>query len=117
MAEAGARGSPGRSLRALLHVQANEVVGDRKPPHLLADALGSAAAERLLALERVGLDLVEAKLELPALVVERGDLGGRIRLRVEQRGEQDLGLEAWALIAHGADLERLLQLTVAPSPF
>src|SRR5271157_5066803 len=57
----------------------------------------------------MGLDLVEAELELPALVVELGNLSRGIGGRIEQRGEQGLGPEAAALIADGADFERLGQ--------
>lgn len=83
MAEADAGGWERGTLRDLLHVQANEVVGDGEPPHFLAEALGSTAAHRFLALESVGFDLVEAELELPALVVEFGDLRGWIGFGIE----------------------------------
>ena len=68
---AGARG------RAA-HDEADEVVGEQQAPHFLLDAGGRLAAQGLDALAGVGLELVEGEFEFPALVVERGELRGRM---------------------------------------
>ena len=68
---AGARGDAG-------HGEAHEVVADSEPEDFLGDASGCLAAQRLLALEGVGLHFVEAKFEFPALVVEGDQLRGGI---------------------------------------
>ena len=115
MPEADAPGRHADPLGDLLHVEPDQVVGDRESPHLLADALGGAAAEGFLALEGMRLDLVEAELELPALVVQLDDLGGGLQRWIEQRGQQGLGAESAALVADGADLERLGQLRMGPT--
>jgi len=54
VAEADATRGHARPLGHLGHVQADQVVGDRQPPHLLEDALGEAAAEGFLALQGMG---------------------------------------------------------------
>ena len=82
------------------------------PQDFLRDARGRLAAQRLFALEGVGLHFVEAELEFPALVVERDELGGGIGHGIEQRGEQGLGAEAAALVADGADAEGRRQIAV-----
>src|SRR5215213_6859161 len=89
-----------------LHLEANEVVRDEQSPHLLCDRVGALAADRLEPLQHVGLDLPIAELELPALVVEVADLGGRKSLGVDERRQQGLRLEALALVADGPSEER-----------
>ena len=51
------------------HRQADEVVADRKPLDFLIHAPWRSAAQGLLALQRVGLDLIEGQLVLPAFVI------------------------------------------------
>jgi hypothetical protein len=65
------------------NLEADEVVGQGHAPKLLGDPLGALAADGLLSLEHLRLHLVKPELQLPSLVVEVGDLVGRIRLRVQ----------------------------------
>ncbi len=76
------------------HFQPNQVVREREAPQLLRHSFGPLAADVLAPLEHLRLHLVIAELDLPALVVERSQLLGRVLDRVEQRGEQRLRLEA-----------------------
>src|SRR5437899_7043964 len=77
-------------------------VEEPEAPEILRYAARSLAAQRFLALEQLGLDLVEAELQLPALVIERDHFAGGEFLVVVERGEQRLRLEARALIANRA---------------
>ncbi|HEY0189789.1 MAG TPA: hypothetical protein VGC42_01625, partial [Kofleriaceae bacterium] len=52
-----------------LHFEADQVVDERDAPQLLTHALRGPAADRLVALQQVRLDLVVRDLQLPALVV------------------------------------------------
>ena len=47
------------------HFQVDEVVAHGQSPELLSDTLGGARTEGFLAFEGMGLDLVEAELQLP----------------------------------------------------
>ncbi len=90
------------------HGQAYEVVGDSEPPEFLRDAFGVLAPQGgFFTFEGVGLDFIVGEFEFPAFVVERPDFGGGEGDRIEQRGEQGLGPEAFALIPDGADGEGL----------
>ena len=44
-------------------------------------------------------------LELPTFVIERADLVGGEAAVVDERGEQELRLESFALVANGACIE------------
>ena len=84
------------------HFNSDEIVGEHDPPELLANSLGCAAANRFLALEHVGLDLVVAQLDLPAFVIESHDLGRGIVGWVDERGQQRYGIEATSLVGNCA---------------
>ena len=78
----------------------------RRSGRFLRDPRWRLAPQRVGALESVRLDLVEAELEVPALVVERDDLGGGIGHRIEQRGEERLGAEASSSIGDRPHAQR-----------
>src|SRR6266508_4530675 len=55
---------------------ADRVVEQEDAPDLLLDAVGVAGAQHRAGVELVGLDLVEHRLDLPALRVRRGEVFG-----------------------------------------
>ena len=64
--------------RRATHDEADEVVGEQQPPHFLLHAGGRFAGQRFDPLAGVGRELIEGEFEFPALVVERGNLRGRM---------------------------------------
>jgi hypothetical protein len=64
-------------------------------------------AKSLLAFEHLGLHFIKAELQLPPLMVERHHFGGRVLLRIYQRGEQSLRPKPLALVSDGSRLESL----------
>ena len=100
--EADSRGRQFGVFGDALHFQADQVVGQADRPQLLHHALRLPAPNRLFALEEVRLHLIEAKLDLPALVVQRTNLVGRVRLIVEHRRQKCLRSEARSPIRDGS---------------
>ena len=66
---------------------AQRLVGDQQGVDLLLDAVGGAGAQDAAA-EDGGLELEVGGLDLPALVVENGQVTGGVAGRVEQGGDQ-----------------------------
>jgi hypothetical protein len=60
-----------------VHQRADREVGQEQSVELLADEVRSLAAQHDAGATQVGLQLVERRLDLPALVVESGKLRGR----------------------------------------
>src|SRR5690348_1919467 len=88
------------------HELADGVVGEQEPVELLDDQVGAAGAEDGGGAALVGLYLVEGELDLPALVVGGGQLGGGEVLVVQGAGDDGEDLAAAAagdLVVHDAD--------------
>src|SRR5205085_10041876 len=85
----------------------------RESPSVVGDGGRAAAAQRLLAIEQLGLELVIAGLHPAALVVEGDDLLGRKSHGIEERGEQHLGSVAGSLVGDGTSRIRPGQGRVA----
>src|SRR6202022_2667086 len=91
--EAGRVGRESRLSGNAQHFKPNQVVGEGEAPQFLSYTLGFLAADVLAPLQHLRFHLVVAELDLPALVIERRHLLGRILLRIEERREQSLWLE------------------------
>ena len=63
--------------RGLVHQAADGEVRQEQPIELLTDQVRGLAAQHDLRAAQVGLQFVERRLDLPALVVERGQLTRR----------------------------------------
>ena len=64
----------------LVHQRTQGKVGEQKAPGFLEDQVGRLAAQDPLRPAPMGFEFVERGLDLPALVIERGEFGsGRAR--------------------------------------
>ncbi len=95
------------------------VVGEHEPVDLLVDQVGRLAAQGGAGPEDVGLDLVIGGLDLPPLVVQRRELGGRRGAVVEQGGGEHDGLVASrdpARLEWSASVRAITVKKAAPRP-
>jgi hypothetical protein len=74
--------------RDCVHQPADRVVDAQVAVGLLDDAVWQLGAQHHARSALVDLELVQGALELPALGVERRELGGRRLVGVEDRGQQ-----------------------------
>ena len=72
----------------LVHQRANGEMREEKAPGLLLHELRRLAAEDPLRAAQMGLELVERRLHLPPLVVERGQFRGRRARGIEERRDE-----------------------------
>ena len=72
-----------RLLCRLVQEMPHGIVGQHQAFDLLADQRRRLAAQDRVAAQQVGLDLVVGALDLPALVIQRSELGGRGLERIE----------------------------------
>jgi hypothetical protein len=79
----------------------HQVVRDRHAPELLPDMIGSLRTQSFLLFQGMGFQLVVTNFQFPSLMVKIDDLGRRIGLRVQQRGEQHLVPKSLPLIMDG----------------
>ena len=70
---------------------ADGVVDQQDPPDLLLDAVGISRAQHGSGLELVGFDLIEDRLDLPALHVSGGKIVRGGQIGVEDGGDQAAG--------------------------
>ena len=67
----------------LVHQTANGKVRHHQAVELLPDQVRGLAAQDQLGAAQVGLEFGQSGLDLPALVIEGGELGGRRLRRIE----------------------------------
>lgn len=79
-------------VRRLRHQQVDEVVSEQIYPKFLVDHRGALATERLHAQRR--LDAAQVQLDVPATLVQLGQLCLGCLARLEQRGHQDPSTDA-----------------------
>ena len=75
-----------------VHEPADGVVDAQVAVDFLADAVGHLGAQDSPRAALVGLQLIQRRLELPALGVESGQLGGGRGVRIGDRGEQPVAI-------------------------
>src|SRR5688572_10035264 len=96
----------------LLHLESYKVVDEADRPEFLGHAPRRSAAKRLFTVEHLRFHLVVSELDLPALVVERDDLLGRVFGSVDERREEPLRRKAGSVISDGTYAPSLRQRLV-----
>ena len=76
----------------VVHQVAYRKVGQHQAVELLSYELGCLASENNAASSEVGLELIEGRFDLPALVVERGQFFRRCGTHVQNGGDETVYL-------------------------
>ena len=71
-----------------MHQAANGEMCHQQPEHFLADQIGGLAAQHDFGAAQMGLEFVERGFDFPALVIERGQFGGRSLLVIQNGGDE-----------------------------
>src|SRR5262245_54155313 len=85
-----------------LHLQTDQVVGQKDAPKFLCDGFWTFAPDRLFPLQHLGLDFIVPKLKFPAFMIETDDLVRGKSFWIRERCEQKLWPKSLALVANGA---------------
>ena len=82
-----------------MHPPAHEVMGQQQPVEFLAYQTRLLTAQRLPTQTQMGFLLIDARFDLPALMLAVDELEGRSLLWVQQGGHQPMQLTGIGVVA------------------